>query len=252
MLDSCTLSKTLSLMIRTIQIEDVKSLQRIYYEVTRDTVITGILKSKFDLSRRTNFIVSLFLSLIVLISIRVHLILQILLVQVITFLPVLCVLQRYVYYIIAYSLGHLLPTCSLLFDDDLRNIYNYYEPKNSHNASMYVAVSNNDIIGMIGVSDANIHKTGPYAGLRKSSDAELRRLNVLSRYRGQKVSLLLYQAVLDYALKKSVKRLILTTSSMQYVAFYFLYPSLGFKKIKEISIWNGLFYMAFFAKSLDT
>lgn len=239
-----------SLAIRTIHAEDVKRLKDIYYDVTRDTLKTGILKSRRNLSFTDTFIRSLLLGAIIM-RFRLNFIFQIIFVQVVLLSPLIRVLDLYVYHIIAYILGYFVPFFSLLFEHDLRHMYDYYGPGNDQEATMFVAVINENIVGMIGISKANIHKTGQYKGLRQSNDGELRRLNVVPGFRGQKISSLLYDTVLEYARTKSFKRLILTTSSIQYVAFYFLYPKLGFIKIKEISMFKGLITLAFFAKSLN-
>jgi GNAT superfamily N-acetyltransferase len=103
---------------------------------------------------------------------------------------------------------------------------------------------------MAGVSDANLKKKSEFKGLRQLHDGELRRFNILSRYRGYKISNLLYNKILEYAKIKQYKRFILTTSSFQYTAFTYVYPSWGFKKLKELSFLDNKLQIAFFAKNL--
>jgi hypothetical protein len=56
----------------------------------------------------------------------------------------------------------------------------------------------------------------------------MKRMNVAEKYRGMGLSKLMFHIMLQQCKDWSSKRLVLTTSSFNYVACNYLYPKLGF------------------------
>ena len=56
----------------------------------------------------------------------------------------------------------------------------------------------------------------------------MKRMNVMEKYRGKGLSKLMFQIIMQFCKESSYKRIVLTTSSFNYVACTYLYPKLGF------------------------
>ena len=238
-----------NVFIRTIEPNDASQLLWIYYIVSGETGMNAILKLDLSMNLHIKLILTTTLWLLYILTSKAHMYTQI----IVTFMIIMSI--HFIQVILAYIIGYIPPLLVILFEKDLKHLYQYYShgPNNKHNTCMYVAIVNNKIVGMAAVSDANIKKPGPFKGLRQKGDGELRRFNILPQYQGYKISQLLYKKITEYSInQRKYKRFILTTSTLQYVAYTYVYPSWGFKKIKTVSFFYNKIHVTFFAKNITS
>lgn len=155
------------------------------------------------------------------------------------------------YNAIPYLIAFIFTCIHLFHDKDFADMINYY---NRDGYAAFVAeVKGKDgstyIAGMVGVAEADVKKKGFFHGLRQEGDAEMKRLCILEKYRGLKISKLLFQEVVQFCKKHGYKRMMLTTSSVQEVAYKHLYPGLGFNVDKTHH--QPVFDVFFFSKKLE-
>lgn len=119
---------------------------------------------------------------------------------------------------------------------DIRDPDKYFA--NKPKTALFVADWNGKAIGMVGIKQAELSKAGKFAGLRKPDDAELVRMFILPEYQGFGISKLLMLAALQFSKDEGYKRIILTSSTLKYVATTILYPKYGFVVDKETNIFG--------------
>ncbi len=112
--------------------------------------------------------------------------------------------------------------------DFKEGLVKYYSEPGTDRLLVCIEV-NDKIIGMVAVCEAELDIKGHHAGLRKPGDAEMKRMNILSKYRGQGLSKVLFEVIKQHCRDRGFKRMVLSTSSFNHVACNYLYPKLGFR-----------------------
>ncbi len=112
--------------------------------------------------------------------------------------------------------------------DFREGLVKYYNKPGSDRIIICIEI-NNKIIGMVAACEAELNIKGHHSGLRRPGDAEMKRMNILNKYQGKGLSKILFEVIKQHCRERGFKRLVLSTSSLNYVACKYLYPKLGFR-----------------------
>ncbi len=133
----------------------------------------------------------------------------------------------------------------LNFSSNLKDMYGTYSKPKS---TILLVEMDNKIIGMVGITSADTSKKGVHKGYRKDYDAELHRINILPKYQGLKISKVMIAKAFEFAKQNGYKRVVLTSSSFQYIACTYVYSKLGFSNLHDVQ--DGMIRFVFYAKDI--